>query len=272
MNKIISGPLLRKEISSGLFSMLRCFLIAALLLFAALMLYPQVAASTLMEMLRELSEAFPKDILNQFGLQSIPDLTLFQTYFSFIMQTMLILLCVYAACRGCAALIKSESNSDIALIYAQPVSRTAIVLAKFAAQAVLLLFLNALIYVASYLLCQSGGEDAAAIIPSLWRLFLVLYFIELTYLCIGLFLSAFLNHRNQASACGVALFITTFLLGAFGSSIPAVGFMAWLSPYHYCGVEQILSGGLLFPWILPVISALFIVFAALRYQTKDMSL
>ena len=37
MNKIISGPLLRKEISSGLFSLVRGFLSAALVVVAALM-------------------------------------------------------------------------------------------------------------------------------------------------------------------------------------------------------------------------------------------
>ena len=272
MNKIISWPLASKEIGNGLFSVLRCFLVVALLLFAALALYPQVAASTLMEMLNELSEAFPKDLLNQFGLQSIPDFTLYQTYFSFLMQIVLIVLCVYAACRGCSALIKSESNSDIVLIYAQPVSRTAIVLGKFAAQAVLLLLLNGLLYLAAFLLCQSGGQDAVALIPSLLYLFFILFFIELSYLSIGFLLSGFLVHRSQASSCGVALFAATFLLGCFGSSIPAIGFMTWLSPYHYCGVEPLLSVGVSFPWVLPVVSVVFLALAVVRYQSRDMNL
>lgn len=278
MPNVFSLPLFAKEFRRTVPSLILWLLITGSLLFLCLFSFSKVAETDFSLRVQEALSAFPEELLSQFHLDHLPQFSDFFTYLTIISHGTLAIGCLYACYRGCRSIAKFESRQSIVLIYAQPVSRIGILTSSFLSQILVLFIYNlglwGVTYSTTYFLPQ---VDSAVLSEASMKLYLSYFVVELLYLSIGCLLSVFLSHVNQASSAAFAVLLASLLLGIVGGAAPALGFMVFLSPYHYLDTGAILlsvTANVPYDLAAPVIlcaflSIVFFLLTCLRYYFKD---
>ena len=274
MSKVFEFAIYKADIKQRLFTMLLWLFLSGALLSAGVFLYPAIVASHAGDALAEIMQVFPHEILKPFDLDAIPNLQVYTEYLSVCLQVLFAVGCLYACYLGTAALIRPESDNSVVFDYAQPVSRTCMLLSRFFSQATVLLVFDTGMYVLTLLISQSFVLDRGAFCNTLFRLFALFYLIGFLYLAIGFLFSSFLTHISQASAAALLLFLSTFLFGVCSGVNDALQWMKSLSPYHLFAASGMLqrtsvSGGTV--TICLLLSLLCAAAAVVRYRYKDMN-
>lgn len=262
----------RNSLKSGLSSMMLCFIFSGLLLLLTLFFYPQIASSGLREALEEITQAFPSEMLHWFGLDQIPDFTVYEHYLSGALQVQLLIGCIFSSFLGTTALIRYESQHSIVFLYAQSISRLSIVCTKFVCQLTLLALYNIGIFLIVYLISAAFVAQASIFLLAVLRVMFAFLLAELLYLCVGFFLSGCLSHSSQSLSTAIMLVIATLLFGMMSSMFSGLGFLRYLCPYLYFQVYHLISGNpMTFSYILICLlfSVVCVAACGIRYQRKD---
>mgnify|MGYP003375044910 FL=1 len=94
--KIWEAAFYQKSLKRGLSSMMLCFIFSGALLLLTLFFYPKVASSGLRESIEEITRVFPSEMLRWFGLDHLPDFTVYDHYLSGALQVQLLIGCVFS--------------------------------------------------------------------------------------------------------------------------------------------------------------------------------
>lgn len=244
----------------------------------ALYSFSAAAQTDFSDRLQETLSAFPEELLAEFQLDNLPELSEFLTYFALTSHCVFAVGCLFACYRGCRSMVKLESHQSIVLIYAQPISRGSILISSFVSQALALLIYNLGLWGVSYGMAALQPDfDAASFALACLSLYFSYFMVEVMYLAIGYLLSVFLSHSSQASAAAFAVLLASLLLGIVGGAIPALSWMLFLSPYHYINTGLVLESAMLgapagvFPYALIclIFSLILGALACVRYYFKD---
>lgn len=278
MPKVFSLPIFIKEFRRSIPSLILWFLVSGGVLAVFLCSFSYVAQTSFSEQLQETLSAFPEEILAEFQLDKLPELSEFLTYFALASHCVFAIGCLYACYRGCRSMVKLESHQSIVLIYAQPISRGSILASSFLSQVLVLFVYNLGLWSVSYGIAAMQPEfGAGPFALACLTLHFAYFMVEVMYLSIGYLLSVFLSHSSQASAAAFAALLASLLFGIVGGAVPALGWMLFLSPYHYLNtgliIESALSGAPagLFPYLLIclIFSLVFGALSCVRYYFKD---
>ena len=267
--------LIGKDLKDKLLGLLFTVCVVGFILTLGLMFYPQVAASGIGNIISEMLEAFPEEILARFYLDVIPDFSSFSVYFSVLMPVLFMAMCIYACYLGTSSTVRDESNHDAVLYFSQPVSRESVVLSHYVARLAVLFLLNAGLFLISYI---GAGPVAGmdGLLSMLLRVYGIFYLVEVLYLSVGSLISVFLDHISQAPAAAFGLFLGTFLLGAIGSAVGGLVFLKWLSPYHHFSISVLTQPDFSAPMAVVLlslaVSLLCVGIACVWYRRKDLNL
>ena len=224
MPKVFSLPIFTKEFRRSVPSVILWFLISGGLLVLALYSFSAAAQTDFSDRLQETLSAFPEELLAEFQLDNLPELSEFLTYFALTSHCVFAVGCLFACYRGCRSMVKLESHQSIVLIYAQPISRGSILISSFVSQALALLIYNLGLWGVSYGMAALQPDfDAASFALACLSLYFSYFMVEVMYLAIGYLLSVFLSHSSQASAAAFAVLLASLLLGIVGGAIPRPG-------------------------------------------------
>lgn len=265
--KIYSKNMLRRLL-------LWLFLIGGFLL-TVLILYPTVAQSKFNKTVTDMLSEFPAEITGPLKLENLPNLNQFLPYFGLCMQLALAAACVYACYLGAAALIRDESSGRIILLYSQPVSRTGIVFTRLCACVTeYLLFLFGLFFLAS--VAGSVVAPAEIVFAAFLKTFAALFLAGLLYMAVGFAVSGHLVQTSQASGVAFGIFLFSFVAGVLGLAVKSLGWLTYLSPYHYYAVLHMAEPAYGFPvgktLLVLVLSALGFLLGLARYHRRDLQL
>lgn len=278
MPKVFSIPIFTKEFRRTLPSLILWLLVSGGLLALILYSFSAVAQTDFSDRLQEMLSAFPEEILAEFQLDSLPELSEFLAYFALTSHCVFAIGCLYACYRGCRSMVKLESHQSIVLIYAQPISRCSILISSFISHVLVLFVYNLGLWSVSYGIAAIQPDfDAGSFASACLALYFAYFMVEVLYLSIGYLLSVFLSHSSQASAAAFAVLLASLLFGIVGGAVPALAWMLFLSPYHYINTGLILESAVsgspagLFPYVLIclIFSLILGVLSCVRYYFKD---
>ena len=88
--------------------------------------FPTMAEEGLQELMAGMSD----DILQVLGFESFPDFSKIDQFFGYIIQYVMMALLVYSISLGLNTFLKEEKDGTIVFLYAQPITRTKLVLDK----------------------------------------------------------------------------------------------------------------------------------------------
>ncbi len=248
--------------------------VMVLLLGLFMAFFPSMASSEMTEIVKAKLDAIPEGLRKAFGIDEYIDFSDVMQYFSYIAQYIMMAACIYASILGSSALIKEESEGTIEFLYAQPVSRAKILLAKLQSTLSILLLFNIIMYAASLILCGIFRKPGYDYIGLLTVVFTGMTAVQIVFLAIGLALSTVMARASQAVPVSLALFFTTFILGTFSSIISDLEWLKYISPFNYATPANIVKSGgnieTVYIILMAGIVAVSIAFSFLRYRSKDL--
>lgn len=222
-------PLTRKTLRDHGRSLLGWIAGAYLFLGVYLAFYPSVVDEAVFYD-RVLIAKYPGALRNLMGFGD----TLVGTGFLQVMLYQLfgsVLFVAFAAQFGGRAIAEPEHDGTLELTITLPISRRRVLLERFAALAVALLGF-ALATLALVLIANSTlgiGADAGRIVAAHSGLFLIGLFFGALTLAVG----AATGRRATAVYVTTAYAIGGYLVETLGAGVAAIGWLRWLSPFHY---------------------------------------
>lgn len=237
--------------------------------------YPSMKSDMMQQLVGVGMEGFPPAMLEVLGLNSFADLSDINFYFCYVAQYLLLAAGVYAALLGSSALIREESDGTIEYLYAQPVSRAAIVFQKMlACFAAYLLYVLAQLLVSSalYAAFRPEGSDFSALLGNLGKVYAGMLFVGAVFLALGFAASAVLRSAGQSAPLSLGLVFGTYLLGIFSVAVKQLEFLKWVSPVTLFQPEKLVRDGFRAEavWIFAAVAAVSFASAFLLYRRKDL--
>ncbi|MDJ1432854.1 ABC transporter permease subunit [Halostagnicola sp. A-GB9-2] len=185
----------------------------------------------------ELVEAYPPAMQEAFGIQTLGTIEGFLAVE--IYQFMwLLLLGLYVAYAAANSVAEDVERDRMDLVLSLPVSRGRVVLETFAALAVPVLVLNAIVPVAVYGGVVAVGESISVQDLAMVHLLSIPYLLACT--AIGLVLSVTVSRATVANRLAIAVVFVLFLIESITVGTDDYGWIGNGSPTHYYDPTEIL--------------------------------
>lgn len=247
------------------------WLIATLAMFLLVYLvYPSLVSSENIEMLNEMMEMFPKEMLKAFNM----DITSIDSAYGWLKTEgfffILLIGGMYSSVLGSSILVKEESDKTIEYLHSLPIKRKNIVTSKMIVGVTYIVSFVFIIGLFNFisLLISSKFDILEFILLSITPLFssLVLFFVMM-------FLSTFTHKSKKMIGIALALVMFSYVIQTVSSMGKEVEFLKYLSVFTLADIRNvILNGYINFIMIIitTVISLLFGYLTIKRYNRKEL--
>lgn len=241
-----------------------------ILIFVFLSMFESFSGNS--QLVSELMDNFPKELLIAFGMVDI-DLSTILGFYGLIFVFCQMCLAIQAANYGFSLVSIEESEWTADFLLSKPVGRTSIMTSKLLAALTALAITNLVVWVGSllFLTVYSQGQTFPA-----EPLFLLLFSIpifQLFFLSVGMVISLLVKRVRNVTPFSMGLVFGLYILNTF-SGMPGAESLEILSPFKHFAPSRIISHS---AWDMPLvmISIVVIVIAMagsyLLYKKRDIA-
>lgn len=187
--------------------------------------------------LDQVIEAYPETVRQAMGIQSMSTVEGFLATQIYTFVWML-LLGLYFAYRTAGLVADDVERGRLDLLLSLPVSRSQLLLEKFASILVPIVALNAGVGIAVYGVALGIGESIDPVAMTMVHLLSVPYL--LTCAAIGLVLSVLVDRASVAQRVAIGVVFALYLLESIAASTDGFESLQYVSPTHYYNPTEIL--------------------------------
>ncbi|MDD4298982.1 MAG: ABC transporter permease subunit [Bacilli bacterium] len=263
--------LVKKDLNDNLKGAIIWLSIISLLIIMILALHPIVV--TKMNMMNEMLEQFPKEMINALNLENT-NFNNILSYFFYEFQFILLASTIYAGILGANIISKEESDKTIQLLYSKPVSRLNILLNKMIVVILYLLVFNFTLFTVTTICMLFLGNQNFDYL-ALLNMYLGLLLTQSTFAFIGIAIATLLKKPKSASTITGGIIMVTFILGIVSKIADKVDNLIYLSPVNYLLEGDFISRGhmeIKYMVILFIMLIIAITVSIRRYDRKDFNL
>lgn len=182
-----------------------------------------------------------------------------------------LLAAIYGIATGARALAGDEESGRLDLLLAHPITRTRLVLQRFASLAAGAVAISLLVWLA--LLAIRDSAELTSVTPAEFLAqCLNLALLSITFGAVALAIGAAVGRRAVVLAASAAVAVLAYTAHSFAAQIGA-GWIAYLSPFHYyIGGEPLKNG---FQWadgtVLAAMTVVITTTGIARFNHRDLS-
>lgn len=204
--------------------------------------YPSIRSDT--ESFETLFEAFPPELLNVFGIEDAASLVTATGLVNSRLYAGIgpVILAVLGISLGTRAVAGEEDRGTLDLLLAQPVSRTQIIVEKFAADAVLILSVVLALFVT--LVVLDPVVDLGFGLAGLFGANITLGLFGLLFCALALALGAVTGNRGLTVGVSAGLTAALFSVHGLAPLVDEIAWLAELTPFHWLQDPNPLANGL----------------------------
>ena len=226
----------RLEFRSGRKGILIWALIMAAVIGIFMCVFPSMSGEAMGEVMENALQAMPQEMLEAFNLTDMPDFSQIEEYFAYVFQYILLASAILAAVMGIGSLVREESDGTIEFLYAQPVTRAAIVTQKILANVFLFLIYTvivALVSLGTVYLFLPENENFMEQLPKLGIVFAGMLLSCFIFMAFGFFLSSVTHSHKAAVPVAVGTVFLTYFAGIASKLMDSLSVLWYFSPVHY---------------------------------------
>lgn len=216
-------------------------------------------------------DSMPPALMSAFSMAAF-NLTTVSGFFGLMFTYFALLVSIAAAMWGSDIISKEERDKTVEFSLTLPVTRSRLVTAKALAALVNCIGLLLITWGAS-LLSAAQYEPDAEFYSFLALLMLALFFMQLVFLAIGIFLGCAMKQYRRASAVAVALLLGTYFLSVISGLDERLDFLKYLSPFKYFDAGLLLRESRVDPVFVGLSLAIVVVSmvgAYITYTRRDL--
>ena len=210
------------------------------LMFLCMAMFPSFSSGPEMN-INDMLEAFPEEMRKGFGMMGL-DLTQPMDFFVYVYPYVVVAAAIWGAMMGATVLGKEEGEKTIEFLYAKPVTRNYIFLAKLCAVVSELLLFGLFFYginVLGFAAFAGGAYDARLLL----LLTLAIVLIMLIFMGFGFLLSVFVVKARQVMPAALGAGLGFYMLSILANIKDEWTWLAYLIPYKYFEGGKILRDG-----------------------------
>ncbi len=191
-----------------------------------------------MEVIENLLKAFPKSVIDSFGLD-INIFSSFPAYLSYIMMYVLIAASIYSMQKGLYITSNEKTIGMSDFLLTKPASRTKVVVCKYIEAIIRIVLLNLVLFALSIGLnmIYDGSNN-----ESIMNIFVAALLIECFFIALGAFISSLMKQNKSvlpiAMATAFIMFFITMIERVFKDDK-----LKYLSPFSHMDISKIVVTG-----------------------------
>ncbi len=228
--------------------------------------YPSIRNPQMAEAIKN----YPQAVIQAFGLQDMvsPEGYLQTTVFGIIGPILIIL---FAVGTGARAIAGDEEAGTLDLLLSYPVTRTQVVLQRFAAMGVATLIVGSAVLLV--LVAIAGPSELDIPVARMIAMVLHLVLLGICFGSIALALGAALGRRGLVLAVTAVVAISSYFANTLAPQVDAIAWLQKLSPFYYYSGGQPLRNGLQIGdvSILLVVVTLLIGVGTIAFNRRDVA-
>ncbi|HEY5922186.1 MAG TPA: ABC transporter permease subunit [Kofleriaceae bacterium] len=186
-------------------------------------------------------DAMPDALRRAFGFANV-DFKRPAAYLATNFTTITLSTALFAGLLGAAMIAKEETLRTAEILYAQPTSRTRILVGKAAALAVYALAFPIALALLSIVTLSAVAEQTVEI-GVIVELFIGATAIAVCFAGIGMLVAALVRDKRSASGATLGAVLGSYFVGVLSALDEVVQPLRWLSPYKLAEPAQILVNG-----------------------------
>lgn len=262
--------MLKRELKSNLKSFIIWTLVCVILFFVAFIIYPSIIDTEKADMLNEMMQAFPPEMLKMFNMD-ISDINNVFGWFKTEGYMFLVLIVgFYSSILGGTILVKEESDKTIEFLYSKPISRNKIIASKIICSLIYIISMILLITLFNYIGMSISGdfEFKSFILLSISPLF-----IALPLYSIILFISTFFNKTKKTTGISLGITFIFYFIQIISNMGENVEFFKYFTPFSLSDSRNIISNSTINIWCIIIsilLTILFLSFTYIGYNKKEL--
>ncbi|MTT30678.1 ABC transporter permease subunit [Terrilactibacillus sp. BCM23-1] len=234
--------LFRLECKTHAKSLLIWMIVVTLVTFGMMAMFPSMKES-----MSEFKNTMPQEMMEAFNISDMAALSTVGGYFGYVFQYIMIATGIFAAMLGTNSLAREEAEGTIEYLYAQPISRTSIIVSKMLSSFLLYTLYWIISVAVSLLICLIFKESGASISDLVTNFSLFAFagwVMGLTFLSVGFLLSSMLSSNKSATSLSLGLVFLTYILGIVGKLQHDFRFLAYFSPIEAALPSKVFQDGI----------------------------
>ncbi|MBD1373008.1 ABC transporter permease subunit [Hazenella sp. IB182357] len=213
--------------------------------------------------LNELMNTMPQSIQAIMGIGTL-DLSTPIGYFGVVFSNLILIASIHAILMGANMIAKEETDKTAEFLLTKPLSRAQILSAKLCATVTSILLLNIITSVVSMIILSAYYSEASSL-TSLMLLMTGMFFVQLIFASLGIFIATINKSVKKTSAIATAALLITYLLSiAINLSKPLEN-LQYLTPFKYFEAKTILVDQSLDPLFLMLTLCIVVLFTSFSY-------
>lgn len=187
----------------------------------------------------EIMSVIPESVRIVLGFGSF-DLTEAIGFYGVIYSYVLIMAAIHATMTGSTIICKEERDKTSEFLLAKPVSRYFVVASKLAAAILMVLVLNVVSFISSFMMVNyySKGVNHSL---DIFKLMLGMLAIQLIFLFAGSAVAAAWKRSKAAASAASGIMLSTYLLEKVINLNKDLDFLKYITPFKYFNAENILG-------------------------------
>ncbi|WP_159639276.1 ABC transporter permease subunit [Erysipelothrix anatis] len=203
--------------------------------------YPTMADTSM----QALIQGVPDSMLQVLGFEHFPDFSRIDVFYGYIMQYIMMGIAVYAIVLGLNTFSKEVTDGTIEFLYAQPITRTELIVQKLSANILILTGVSCVMILVSCfalgVFLPAGTVFSDLIIRSL-PVFASFWLLALLFLVLGTGLSLILPTSLSTMGIAMGIVFIPYVLGMMAQMVDALSSFKFISILHTTMPDQIYAG------------------------------
>lgn len=260
----------KRELKVNLKSFIIWTSILIMLFLVVFLVYPSIVNSKNMEMMDEMMQMFPEEMLKAFNM----DISTIDSAFGWLKTEgfifVLLLTGIYSGILGSNILLKEENDKTIEYLNSLPITRKSIVLNKIFCGIILIGLMIAIIGIFNFIgLTLSGEFDKKLYI----LLSITPLFSSLVIFALCLFLSTFTHKTKKTLGISLGIVFASYFFNVISEIAESTKFLKYISIFTLADIRNVIVNVNINPLMICLsigISFIFIILAMINYERKDL--
>lgn len=234
------------------------------------LMYPAIMKSDSVQMMDEMMEMFPEEVLIAFNM----DISSMDTAYGWLKTEgfvfTLIIIGVYAGVLGSNILLKEESDKTIEYLNGLPIKRGTILLHKVICGILYIVLMITIIGVFNYIGLKISGEFD---VKQYLLLSITPLFSALPLFAIALFVSTFFHKTKKTFGIGLGISIVSYFIQVLAEMNEKAEFLKYFTVYTLSDIRNVIINIAINPIMIILsmfITLLFVVFSYIEYERKEL--
>ena len=234
------------------------------------LMYPSIIKSDSMQMMDEMMNMFPEEMLKAFNM----DISSIDSAFGWLKTEgfvfVLLITGIYSGILGSSILLKEESDKTIEYLNSVPVTRNSIVINKIICGLLYIILMVASIGIFNFIgLTLSGDFDR----KSYLLLSVTPLFSSIVIFAVCLFLSTFTHKTKKTMGISLGIVFASYFLKIISEMGESTEFLKYISIFTLADIRNVIVEVYINPLMVALaigITFFFIILTIIRYNRKEL--